>query len=254
MDCKTARLLFDFARPQAGELDAAELAAFEQHLAGCPECDTLARAERGVEFAFAKAMRAVEVPAGLRNRLMERLDRERGDVYLRWFGNAGRVAAAAAAVLLLVGGIYLWNQTHLPEVNMDLAWDEALNRRVAPPGPEALAAFFHKHGYDGQIPQKLTYSSLAYYGMGEFQGRQVPRMIFIAPEGSPHAGAHAEVLLLSPKQFNLAKAPAKFESPTGYPFQLALWRDPTGSTEVVDYTGDSTNWFRPDGDGDKDAR
>jgi hypothetical protein len=252
MDCKTARLLFDFARPQAGELDAAELAAFEQHLAGCPECDALARAERGVEFAFAKAMRAVEAPAGLRNRLMERLDRERGDVYLRWFGNAGRVAAAAAVVLLVVGGIYYWNQTHLPAVDMDGAWEQAMNRHIATPD---LAGYFRQRGYDGPIPRNVNYSALAYYGMGEFQGRPVPRMIFIAPKDTPQAGAHAEVLLLSRKQFNLADAPTAYLSPPGYAFQLALWRDSkTGATEVVDYTAGPANWLRAEEDLDRDAQ
>lgn len=254
MDCKTARLLLDFIRPQSGELDSAELAAFEQHLAGCPECDSLARSERAVDHALAKAMRAVEVPVGLRNRLLERLERERGDVYLRWFGHAGRVAAAAALVCAVVWGIYAWNQAHLPEVNMEGAWEQALNARYSPPGQEFLAAYFRRHGYLGSVPENLNYRSLVYYGMGEFQGRQVPRMIFVAPQGTPKAGAYAEVLLLAPKQFNLTAAPYDYQPPPGYSFKLELWRDKAGSAEVAEFTGGSPEWFRLDEDGDKDAR
>src|SRR5947209_691841 len=142
MDCKTARLLLEFVRPQADEMDAAELAAFDEHLAACPDCDALVRAERGVDHAFARAMQAVEVPAGLRNRLLFRLERERGDVYLRWFGHVGRVAAAAAVVLLATWAVYAWRQSHLPEVDVNLAWEDAHNRAVAPPSGEVLAEHF----------------------------------------------------------------------------------------------------------------
>ena len=43
MDCKTARLLLDFARPQAHELVAGRSAALESHLDRCPDCHRLAR-------------------------------------------------------------------------------------------------------------------------------------------------------------------------------------------------------------------
>jgi hypothetical protein len=242
MDCKTARLLLDFVRPQAGEMDAAELAAFEQHLAACPECDALTRAERGVDHAFAKAMRAVEVPAGLQNRLMTRLERERGDAYLRWFGKASPVVAAAAAVLVLAWAFIAWRQAHLPAVDMDRACDEAHQKEAAPPTADFLADHFRQLGFEGSFPQNLNYSKLTYYGMGEFQGRQVPQLIFLEP-----GGAHAEVRVLSGKQFNLATLPQNYQSPEGYPFKLEVWNDQSGSAEVVNYTGNSANWLRANG-------
>jgi hypothetical protein len=239
MDCKTARLLFDFVRPKSGELDAAELADFEQHLAGCPECDSLSRAERGVDFAIGKVMRAVEVPAGLQNRLMERLDRERGDVYLRWFGHAGRVAAAAAVVIAAVWGVYAWNQAHLPKVDMAQAEDDVHNSIAAPPAEDFLADYFQREGYAGGIP-KLNYPLLADYGMHSFQGRQVPQLIFV----NPQTGSYAKVRLLSAKQFNLASPPYDFQPAAGYPVKLVLWPDVSGSAAEVEYTGDSPNWIR----------
>jgi len=240
MDCKTARLLLDFVRPQAGEMDSAELAAFEQHLAGCPDCDALTRAERGLDHAFAKAMQAVEVPAGLPNRLIARLERERGDVYLRWFGNAGRVAAAAAVLFAATWAVIAWRQSHLPEVDVDRAWDEVHNRMVAPPGGDFLADHYRRLGFEGPFPQNLNYSLLTYYGLAEFQGRQVPQLIFLAP----HGGAQAEVRVLSAKQFNLTNLPTNYQAPEGYPGKLEFWSDQVGCAEVVDYTGNSANWLR----------
>jgi hypothetical protein len=238
MDCKSARSLFEFARPQSGEMDSTELTAFEQHLASCPECDALSRGERGLDRAFAKAMQAVEVPAGLRTRLMDRLERERGDVHLRWFGHVGRATAAAAAIVLVVWGAYAWHQSHLPTVDMESAWEETHNHMVAPPGGDVLAEHFRRLGYDGAFPRDLNYSLLAYYGMGEFQGRQVPQLIFL------NQGARAEVRILSAKQFNLTNPPTNFQSPDGYQEKIELWYDPAGCAEVVTYPGRSADWVR----------
>jgi hypothetical protein len=242
MDCKTARLLLDFVRPQAGEVDSAELAAFEQHVAACPECDSLVRAERGLDRAYAKAMKAVEVPASLRGRLTARLERERGDVYLRWFGNAGRVAAAAAVVVLATWAVIAWRQSHLPQVDIDRAWDEAHSRMVAPPSGDFLADHFRRLGFEGPFPQNLNYRLLTYYGLGELQGRRVPQLIFLAPGG----GAHAEVRVLSAKQFNLANLPLNQQAPEGYPCKVEVWSDPAGCAELVDYTGGSATWLQAD--------
>ncbi len=248
MDCKTARLLLEFDRPRAGETDAAETAALEQHLAGCPECDSLARAERGVDRAFARAVQAVEVPAGLRGRLLERLERDRGDVHRRRAGRLVRVAAAAAAVVLIGWAVYAWRQAHLPAVDMDRAWDDLHARHVSPPGVDVLESHFRGLGFEGPFPRDLNYSLLTYYGMGQFEGRQVPQLIFVAPKDvAPRGEAHAEVLVLSSRQFDLASLPATYESPPGYDYKIALWRDPAGRfAEMVDYTGGNADWVRRD--------
>ena len=76
MDCKTARTLFDYARPRCCELDPVEARALEEHLSRCPECDTLAHAERLIDDHLGKAVRQVDVPPGLRGRLLARLQTE----------------------------------------------------------------------------------------------------------------------------------------------------------------------------------
>src|SRR5947199_10073810 len=102
MDCKTARLLLDFDRPGAADLERADADALEGHLAGCPQCDALAHSERQLDATLGRAMRQVEVPDGLRAQLLARLEAERGAWYRRWYGHGFRALAAAAAVLVLL--------------------------------------------------------------------------------------------------------------------------------------------------------
>src|SRR5262245_47235500 len=106
MDCKSARLLMEFARPGSAELDAGEADALQQHLADCPDCAALAAAERRADEHIGRAIREVPLPEGLQKRLLKRLDDERTAWYLR------RVTRVAAAAILLfaVGllGYFLW--------------------------------------------------------------------------------------------------------------------------------------------------
>ena len=108
MDCKTARLLLDFARPQARELVPEEAGALESHLDRCPDCYGLAHVERQFDERLGQAMRQIETPAGLREQLLARLEADRGDWHRRRFGHTMRTVAAAAAVLLLGWGAWHW--------------------------------------------------------------------------------------------------------------------------------------------------
>ncbi len=101
MDCRTARLLLDFVRPQAHELEAEEARALESHLDQCPDCHSQARGEQQLDACLSKAMRQVEIPAGLRDQLLTRLESARGDWYRQRFAHNARLLATAAAVLLL---------------------------------------------------------------------------------------------------------------------------------------------------------
>ena len=62
MDCKTARLRLEYARPASAEMDATEAGALDEHLSTCETCDQLARAEHRADEAVGKAMRRVDVP------------------------------------------------------------------------------------------------------------------------------------------------------------------------------------------------
>src|SRR5262249_43950502 len=113
MDCKNARLLLEFARPQCAELEATDAEALERHLADCPDCATLAQYERRLDERLGQAMRAVPVPQDLRKRLLNRLAVERDAWYRRWLVRAAGLVGAAAAIGLVVWAGINWGK-HQP--------------------------------------------------------------------------------------------------------------------------------------------
>src|SRR5204863_3538530 len=98
MDCRTARHLLEFSRPRASELEEQDQDALNGHLAVCPDCDAMARAEREADQHLGQAIRDVPVPHGLRERLMRRLREEREAWLRRWVARGLRVVAAVAAL------------------------------------------------------------------------------------------------------------------------------------------------------------
>src|SRR5579864_8425046 len=90
MDCKTARLLLDFARPQAVELETRDADELASHLDQCPDCGPAAHAERRLDECLGRSMRQIEVPANLRPNVLTRLHAERADWYRHRLGNVVR--------------------------------------------------------------------------------------------------------------------------------------------------------------------
>lgn len=195
MDCRTARLLLDFARPRCPELPRSETDALEAHLSGCAECDTLARAERAADARLAQAMRDVSVPQGLRERIAARLQAERGDRHRRWLGWAVRGAAAAAVILLAVWLGFVWYGNR-PR-SLDLL---ALHESVCydSPDPERVKAAFHdQYKLAIPMPSDFNYACLKFYGVVPCQGRSVPMLLFI------RGNAEARVYVISSDQFDI---------------------------------------------------
>src|SRR5438132_4534344 len=93
MNCKPARYLLEFPRAQGCDLDAADQAALDAHLATCGDCDCASRAEKQFDEHVGRAVRDVPVPPGLKDRLLSRLRRERDQ---RWIEGVKRVARYAA--------------------------------------------------------------------------------------------------------------------------------------------------------------
>src|SRR3954453_1242181 len=100
MDCRTARHLLEFSRPHASELEDCDQDAFNDHLAVCPDCDAMARAEREADQHLSQAIREVPIPQGRHERLMRRLREEREAWKRRWLALSLRVVAAVAAVFV----------------------------------------------------------------------------------------------------------------------------------------------------------
>src|SRR5882762_5979059 len=119
MDCKTARLLIEFFRPVASELNASEAEALEQHLAECTECGRFAQAERAWESRVARMVQDVPVPARLHERLQAGLEQQRAQWRRQSTGRALAGAAVAATLFLVVAFGWYWKRTHPPRLDLE---------------------------------------------------------------------------------------------------------------------------------------
>ncbi len=238
MDCKTARLLLDFHRPHPAELPPDDHDALEAHLAGCPDCDAAARADRQLDAVLGPAVRNVPVPDGLRDRIRARLGAERGDRHTRWVGWAVRVSAAAAALLLAAWLAWAWLRPHHVE-NFDVvALREGVALKHHHPSPEKVNEWFEQeHGVATAAPTDFRYELLAHYDLARCQGQRVPMLLFTNGQD------RAFVYVVTKKQFNvddLLKQP-KQES-GGY--TVVVREAPAQELAyVVVYTGDSLRPF-----------
>ena len=87
-----------------GALDAADLAAFEQHLAACAECQQLVADARLVAVALPLTLPPVEPPAALRQRIMmSGAAPAKASMPASWL-------AIAATLLAVVAGGFTWTQ------------------------------------------------------------------------------------------------------------------------------------------------
>jgi hypothetical protein len=232
MDCRTARLLLDFARPRCTELPADDADALSAHLAGCADCDSLARAERAADARLGEAMRDVSIPEGLRGRILDRLETARGVHRRRTAGWVVRLSAAAAAVLLAVFlGFAIFGNRPRP---LDL-WelhDQELARNFA--DAKKVEGWF-KEDFDitTTAPTTFNYDYLTNFGIGSCQGRRVPALYFANKD------TVAQVYVVTSEQFDmdaLFKEPEQIDSGG---LHVEVRREDPDHAFVVIYRGDS---------------
>jgi hypothetical protein len=254
MDCKTARLLLDFIRPGTPELEAAEADAVDGHLAHCPECDTLARQERRVDHVLGKAMRQVEVPDGLRARLLARLEAERGDWYRHRFGHGVRALLAVAAAVLVVWGLWWWYQPGRQAVDLEGFYGPATMAQLT---REEVTNSFRRLGVEAPLPEDLNYAFLSSYGVTELPGhagKKVPWLEFVdRQERRPRVGDRPErpnrvrVYIVSDREFDLKDLPQGPQlSLSGSEFKLTVVPRPvTPYAYLILHTGEDFDWLKP---------
>lgn len=199
MDCRTAQILLEFARPLTRELDVTEAEALESHLADCPECARRARTLFATDERISAAMRDVPVPEGLRERLLAGLSREpqptRRRLILQQLGN---LAAAAALLLAIVIG---WAQRGETPIIDTEELVSITNAEIANPVPRLVDDWLQKQGVRVPAPTNFDYRLLAHYHMADLQKQRVPLMVFVRTENG--RTYQARVYLLSADQFNL---------------------------------------------------
>jgi hypothetical protein len=251
MDCKTARLLLLFHRPRADELADDEAQALEAHLAVCADCDSAARAEKRLDAHLGKAMRAVEVPDGLRTELLHRLAAERGDWYRRWMARATWVGGVAAAILLLVGGVYFLREAIRPEVDTEAVF---LATNVSNQGREEVEESLKALGIRAEAP-RLNYAFFnppaAVCELPGQAGKKVGYLQFFQLSPPKANGKdkkvevkRAKVFIVDDRQFNL-KALQPPSSDEGYTYRLDVKKSRSGRyAYLIFYTGDNYNWLR----------
>lgn len=171
MSCHDTRLLLAF-RPN--ELAADDKVALEAHLNACPACAATARAETAADSAVRKAMLAVPVPAGLRDKLHAAAAAHRGAVLRRKVYGWG--GAALAASLLLAVAVWV-----LPLFTKQPFTTDEFSRTLDLGGlnkQQAVAAWLKSEGLPEKLPDEFEYGYHAFHGTETLNGRKVPVVVF----------------------------------------------------------------------------
>lgn len=226
MDCKTARLLLCFCRPDAADLDDADAEALHIHLCACSECGALADAESQLDARLRRAMRAVPVPSDLPDRLLAQLQQQRRRWYRRhvfW-----PVGVAAALLLTITAGLLLMDRRIVP--NAERLGDEALSLTGA--AADQVERWFREQGVITRVPREFNYALLTACQLERFEGvPDVPVLVF------RRDNAWAKVYVLSGRRFYLEKALEQRWASGGLLVELREFRDDRHYAYLVLCTG-----------------
>jgi hypothetical protein len=240
MDCRTARLLLDFARPRCPELPADEAEALDAHLSGCAECDALSHADRVVDVRLSQVMSAVDIPIGLRDRIVARLVSDRGDRQRRRLGWTVRIAAAAAVVLLAVWAGFAWFGSRLRELDIERVHTEGYAKYTSPDRDKVANWFKEDFNLATVAPGGFDYRFFKDYGLASCQGQRVPSIFFARGDTEAH------VFVISSDQFDLnALNEAQPIDSGGY--RVEVVRDDPDHAFVILYKGESLRPLLVDG-------
>lgn len=191
MECELARKLLVFARPGVSELDPADVAALESHLADCADCSEYNRKENCWDERLARAMQAVPLPVQGRARVEERLIAARS----AWRCRAGLRLAGAVLVASLVYWVIPSPRLDSDAIIAD-AYDQVGNRDGV---AEWLTHYDKRFGFPPQMNAKYLISC----ERRDFHGVKAPVLTFV------RQSAQARVAVLSSRQFrNLPTLPA----------------------------------------------
>jgi hypothetical protein len=202
-------------------------------------------------------MRAVPVPAGMKERILAKLAEERA-VRRRWLRRAARAAALAAALLLVVWGGYEFVYVKkYKEVHADKVYQEVTLRRpfdhdqvndavARLDGP--LPAF----GTPSIAPDFCNYEYLvgepALAKLPGYADQQVPQLVFVRPSADlpkQESARKAIVYVIKKGHKDKVIGPSAGVNDDGYQYKIDVRlakHDPT-LAYVVLYDGDNYDWL-----------
>lgn len=176
MNCHEAQQLSAFARPGVAELDAADVAALERHLADCTECRSVFRSERRHDEALAQRFLAVPIPGGAHNRVIGRLRSDR----TAWWRT--RLLGSAAVVIAIVLASTVWERSSRPTFDPNAvalaAYEQSGQWRLADEARMSVERWLR--GIDASLaaPAEWKYRYVTFLGRSDFEGvKSVPTIV-----------------------------------------------------------------------------
>ncbi len=234
MDCNTARLLMEFARP--GELQATEAEALHRHLDACADCASWSAAERQFDQRIGVALRDVAAPEGFRQRLLTRLQEDRLGQQRMRRRRMARWASAAAAALLLCSSACYWLAHQRQRLDPADVWTSLVASDR--PGRAEVEAGFARMGTTVVAPD-VDYGLLTTYGLCELPGQAgtvVPQLVF------RREMLCALVYVIDTRRIDMVS----FEPPSGSSYKMDLLQQPGDRfAYLVFHNGEDVNWLKP---------
>jgi hypothetical protein len=173
MECRDAQFYLRLRRHAADELGADVTGALDAHCAGCPECAADARSAALFDRAMVSAMKAVPVPAGLREKLFTQASAKQGAILRRKMYQTAAACAAALVLLAIIFGVF---SNTRPKVDTDELVRIA-DERVSNP-EEATKRWLVAQKLPDELPKPFDYNLLVDWDTKEIQGRKVPVLVF----------------------------------------------------------------------------
>lgn len=176
MQCRDAQFYLRLRRHAGDELGTDVAADLDRHLAGCAACAADARVAASFDRAVADAMRAVAVPAGLRDKLLSTASAYRGGVIRR---QAYKVAALAASVFLATGLAFGLFSASRPKIDTS---EIAMKGAELYQNPDRLLQqWLTAQKFPAELPKPFDTNLLISLCKEEVQGKDVPVAVFRHP-------------------------------------------------------------------------
>ena len=240
MECKTALQLASYLAPGKSELDAEHTAALESHVRACAECGRRIRFAQSFDQRVARTMKSLEVPAGLKARIVAGLTPARPAWYRR---PAVHAWAAAAAILVAVGVLALGNGNR---VALDIEAILLEENATAHDRLGVTQRWLAKQGVAFAPEVPLDLNLVIAYGISPIAGKSVPMLELCAI--NRERPAFARVYVVRSDEFDLRNFPAAAATTSVYGFRVEIIRDQHSPSKlayvVIIYNADSLEPFR----------